>query len=94
MSVCLLVSAQLELLKPALWSLLAISALLGLIAVISPRWFQILATQGSQWVDTNKLLACLDKRFDIDCYILPHSRLLGATVLASLAVLAIRWFGR
>ncbi|MEX2560425.1 MAG: hypothetical protein WD403_10950 [Pirellulales bacterium] len=94
MSVCLLAAAQLELLKPVLWSLVAISGLLGLIAVISPRCFRILATQGSQWVDTNRLLACLDKRFDIDCYVLPHARLLGAVVLASLAILAIRWFGR
>ena len=74
--------------QAVLWTTLALLGLVGLIAVISPNRFQKLATRGGQWVDTNKLAEVLDKRVDIDRYVLPFSRLLGVAVILSVAVLS------
>jgi hypothetical protein len=79
--------------KMSIWLLagLALFTVVGLLAVVSPRWFAIVATQGnSQWFDTTKLLAPLDKRINIDAYVLRHSRLLGVAVLAAVALVAVR----
>ncbi|HEY2882929.1 MAG TPA: hypothetical protein VGJ15_10855 [Pirellulales bacterium] len=70
------------------WSLLALVGMLGFIALVSPSLFASLSRRSGQWVDTNKLAQVLDRRVDIDHYVLPFSRLLGAAVLASVAVLA------
>jgi hypothetical protein len=74
--------------QAVLWTTLALLGLVGLIAVISPNRFQKLATRSGQWVDTNKLAEVLDKRVDIDRYVLPFSRLLGVAVILSVAVLS------
>jgi hypothetical protein len=74
--------------QAVLWTTLALLGLVGLIAVISPNRFQKLAKRGGQWVDTNKLAEVLDKRVDIDRYVLPFSRLLGVAVILSVAVLS------
>jgi hypothetical protein len=71
------------------WLLLALSGSLGLMALISPRCFHRVSAAGSRWVDTTKLIERLDRRFDVDRYILPYSRVLGALVVASVAVLAL-----
>jgi hypothetical protein len=73
--------------QAVLWSTLGLLGLAGVIAVISPSRFARLAIRSGRWVDTNKIVAVLDKRVDIDHYILPFSRLLGVAVLASVAVL-------
>jgi hypothetical protein len=73
--------------QAVLWSTLGLLGLVGVIAVVSPSRFARLATRSGRWVDTNKIVAVLDKRVDIDHYILPFSRLLGVAVLASVAVL-------
>jgi hypothetical protein len=57
---------------------------LGLMAVAAPRAFQRLAQRSSKWVDSEKLLAVLDKRVDIDAYVLRYTRLFGAAVLCGL----------
>jgi hypothetical protein len=69
------------------WGTLGVIALIGLIAVVSPSRFAVLATRSGRWVDTNKLAEALDKRIDIDRYVLPFSRLLGVVVLIAVAVL-------
>ena len=69
-----------------LWVILGIVGAVGLLAILSPRRFSALATRGGQWVDTNKVLAQLDRRIDIDAYVLPFSRVLGVAVLAAVVL--------
>jgi hypothetical protein len=79
----------------AVWCVLGLLATVGLLAVLSPRRFQAIATRGSQWVDTNRLLSLLDRRVDVDQYLLPASRSLGAIVLLAtvlLGFLFVRYF--
>jgi hypothetical protein len=83
----LLASLRPDLLHPLAWLLLGFAMSMGIVALVSPRLFSGLATKGSRWVDTARLLALLDKRYDIDRHVLPHSRLLGALVVASACVL-------
>ena len=77
------------------WSTLGVIAAIGALAILSPRRFSALSNRGSQWVDTNQVLAHLDKRIEVDQYVLPHARLLGAAVIASVGLLAwlfVRYF--
>lgn len=66
---------------------LALSAVLGLIALLSPSAFRFVATRGARWFDSRKIVEVLDKQFDVDRYVLPHCRMLGTLVLASVAVM-------
>jgi hypothetical protein len=70
-----------------LWGTLGLLGLIGVIAVFSPARFAKLATRSGRWVDTNKIVQVLDKRVDIDHYVLPFSRLLGVAVILSVGVL-------
>jgi hypothetical protein len=70
-------------LSPWTWLLLASLASIGVLAMVSPRCFSTLATRGSDWVDTDKLLQVFDKRIDIDESVKPFSRVLGFAVVAS-----------
>ena len=72
---------------PLVWSTLGVIGALGLLAVLSPTRFSALSNRGSQWVDTSKVLTALDKRIDVDQLVLPYSRILGAAVLMSVAVI-------
>ena len=72
----------------------AIVGTIGLIALISPRLFFALAKRSSQWVDTDQALKSLDRRIDIDGYVLPYSRYLGLAVLAAVVILASVWLRR
>lgn len=74
---------------PFVWSLLGVTALFGLVALVSPSSFAAMATRGGQWVDTDRLFAIFDRRWDIDKHVLPFSRVLGAAVLAAVVVLAL-----
>src|SRR3954463_14689103 len=66
-----------------LWGTLGVLGLIGVIAICSPRRFAKLANGSGRWVDTKKMLEVLDKRVDIDHYVLPFSRLLGVAVILS-----------
>ncbi|MBI3462607.1 MAG: hypothetical protein HY000_06030 [Planctomycetes bacterium] len=44
----------------------------------APVLFIALAKHSSHWIDTDRALKPLDRRFDIDGYVLPYSRSLGA----------------
>jgi len=81
-------------LMPVLWSVLALAALVGIVALVSPRWFAALARAGNHWVDTSKWLARFDTRVDVDSRLLPYSRHLGAAVVASVALLAMVLYKR
>ena len=69
-------------------TLLVLTGGLGLLALLCPRLFERVATKGSQWIDTQKLIERLDRQYDVDRYILPYSRLFGLLVVASVLFLA------
>ena len=73
--------------KPLFFLILGISAIAGVIALISPRLFERTVALSSRTIDTKKILAVLDKPVDIDRYTLGHSRLLGVVVIAAVATL-------
>lgn len=73
---------------PITWALLALIGAVGLVALASPQWFARLDAFGSRWIDTSGWIAKLDRRIDVDGRVLPHSRLLGGAVLASVALVA------
>jgi hypothetical protein len=70
-----------------LWGTLGLLGFVGLIAIVSTARFAKLARGGGRWIDINKFVAILDKRVDIDHYVLPFSRLLGVAVILSVGVL-------
>lgn len=73
--------------EPLFFLILGIAAVAGVIAVVSPHWFQRTVAFSSRTIDTKKILSILDKRIDIDHYTLGHSRLLGVVVIAAVATL-------
>jgi hypothetical protein len=75
-------------------ALLSLCGLFGLIALLSPRHFEVLARKSSRWIDSRRIVEVLDRRIDVDDYVLPHSRLLGALVLAAVSVLTFVCLGR
>ena len=79
---------------PIIWTLLAISGAVGLLALLSPRLFSKLAAVGNYWVDTSNVLAKLDRRIEVDSRVLPYSRWLGVAVVLSVALLAFVLYGR
>lgn len=76
---------------PCSWFLLAAAGLIGLVALVSPKTFRSLAELGGRWLDSEKLIAQLDKRIDVDRLVLPYSRWLGAAVVAAVAILCFRF---
>ena len=70
-----------------LWLTLAMISFAGLLALLSPARFRSLSTKSNTWVDSNKALAGLDKKVDLDELIMPHTRWLGAVVLAAVGVI-------
>jgi hypothetical protein len=78
-------------LQSVVWIGLGALGAIGLLAVISPTWFRVLASRSGHWVDTEKYLRLLDKRIDVDQYVLPYSRWLGVAVLAAIGLLAAVW---
>lgn len=81
-------TAAFTMLQSVLWACLGIVGFLGILALVSPRRFNVLATGSARWIDTTKLTTVVDKRIDIDRFVLPFSRLLGVAVLAAVCVLA------
>ena len=73
---------------------LSLCGLMGLLALLSPRWFSRIATYTGQWIDSAKALAAFDKRVDIDQYALRHSRILGTLVVVSVSLLGYLYLGK
>ena len=59
--------------------------------MVSPKRFRSLAEFGDRWLDSEKLLAQLDQRIDVDRFVPPYSRWLGAAVVAAVAILGFRF---
>ena len=76
-------------LGPWTWCFLCVLGSLGLLALVSPQTFSSVALRGGSWVDSSKYLAVLDKRIDIDQYVLPFSRVLGFSVLSSAVIIGV-----
>lgn len=76
---------------PLSWTLLGLAGIIGLVALLSPRTFRSFAEYGGRWLDSEKLLAQLDKRIDVDRLVLPYSRWLGAAVVAAVAIIGFRF---
>lgn len=70
---------------------LFLSGILGLLAIVSPRCFVRTAAACSRWVDSERLLRVFDRRIDVDHWMLPHSRALGALVVLSVLLLGYFW---
>ena len=81
------VIAQSVALQTAIFALLAGIAMLGLLAVLSPKWFAQLANRSSRWVDTSRYLRRLDEPVDVDKHVLRYSRIFGAAVIMSAVLL-------
>ena len=79
--------------QPAFWVFLGFVGAVGMLALVNPRAFASLALRGGRWVDTSKVIAKLDQRIDVDERVLPYSRVLGAAVIASVAVLGFIFAG-
>jgi hypothetical protein len=76
------------------WSIVGTLAVIGTIAVICPKCFRSLAAWGNTWIDTSRMISVLDRRIDIDDFVLRHSRAFGIFVLASIAAMAALWYWR
>ena len=76
-----------------IWPLLALCGVLGIVALVSPRYFEKLAYRSSTWVDTSQLAAALDKTVDVDRHVLRYARLFGLAVLIASLVLAYCYYG-
>ena len=79
---------------PLLTATVAAGASLGVLALVSPKTFSSVALYSSQWVDSNRVVALLDRRIDIDRFVLGHSRIFGTLVLVAVAVLVALLLGR
>ena len=73
--------------KPILILFLLGCALVGLLALISPRAFALVVDKGNYWIDTSKFFSLLERRVDIDDYAVRHSRVTGMITLAGTAIL-------
>ena len=69
--------------------LLATAGVIGLVALVNPRWFEQIVAHGDRWVDTEKLFAVFDKRVNVDRYVLPYSRLFGALIVAVVVLIGL-----
>jgi len=74
-------------------AILALSAICGAIAMASPKRFQALAVYSARWIDTEGIGKWLDRRIDVDDYVLRHPRAFGAIATLSAVYLAYRLAG-
>lgn len=64
----------------------------GILALVAPDRFKRFADVMNCWVDAEKSLAVMNKRFDVDNYVLRYTRIFGALVTSACLFSAIRWF--
>ena len=74
-------------------AILALSAICGAIAMASPKRFRALAAYSARWIDTEGIGKWLDRRIDVDGYVLRHPRAFGAIATLSALYLAYRLAG-
>lgn len=71
-------------------AVLALSAVCGAIAMASPKKFRAPAVCSARWIKTEGLSKWLDRRVDVDGYVLRHPRAFGAIATISAIYLAYR----
>ncbi len=74
--------------QPLVWILLGMVATMGLIALVRPKLFALLADRSSKWVDTSKVAEMLEKPHNIDDFIFRYCRTFGVAVIVSAVFLA------
>ena len=72
-------------------AMLALSVICGAVAVVSPKRFQKLADYSARWIETDGISKWLDRRIDLDGYVLRHPRAFGAITSVSSIYLIYRW---
>jgi hypothetical protein len=77
-----------------IWPALIAIAMLGIVAMVSPQTFRLLAENGGKWIDTNKWVQSLDQPIPLDSYVLRYCRFFGAIVLAAVLILAYLYYTR
>lgn len=60
----------------------------GIVAIVSPRTFETMATFACRKFDTKRCLAWLDREVNIDKYVFQHARLFGLLTIAAILLLA------
>ncbi len=86
--------------RPLLICVVTTSALLGVLALVSPKAFALLAAKGNHWIDTrkllhipdNKLFHTTDKWVETDQFTIRYSRLTGIVMLVAAAILGSLYF--
>ena len=81
--------------KSFLVCFVVIGAVCGILALVSPRTFKLIADRCNRWIDTrklfpvpnNKLSQTFDKWVDTDQFTVAYSRLTGAVMLAGAVIL-------
>ena len=67
------------------WSIVLFVGASGTWAILWPQRFARAAQFSSSWVDSAKLLAVLDRRIELDAFVLRNTRAFGVLLLAGLA---------
>ena len=73
--------------NPLFFCLLGVGAVSGIVALASPRLFCRIAAVCNRSIDTDRILASLDRSVNIDRVVIKHLRLLGAAAVASVLYL-------
>jgi uncharacterized membrane protein len=68
------------------WSIVVFIGSFAVWAICWPQRFSSLAQSSSSWVDSSKALAVLDRRVEVDHFILRNSRTFGVVLLVGLAL--------
>ncbi len=74
--------------EPIFFFLLFFSVTVGLLALISPRYFKTISKKCSSWFNTPMRLPMIDTTIDTDHFFFSHSRITGASIIALSVVLA------
>lgn len=76
-----------EVARPVGLALLGLIGSAGLLAACSPRLFRRAVEWANRPIDSGRLLSIFDRQYDIDRFVMPYARLLGALAVASTAFL-------
>ena len=68
------------------WSVVTFVGSFAIWAIFWPQRFAQIAQVSSSWVDSTKLLAVLDRRIEIDQFVLRYTRAFGVALLSGLAL--------
>ena len=74
------------------WTVLASVAVLGLVALVSPERFALLARGSSKWIDTEGIRERVERPIDIDQFVFRNSRVFGVLVVAAAGVLGYVYY--